>query len=88
MCANNLDPKIATYTSTAEPQNFDALVSKASNVERQLSLQKTTQPKREKIKMANKKGELMATFVRISLKLTNDGNFNKNGEGKQKEEGR
>jgi len=48
MCANNLDPQIATYVgSTAEPQNFDALMSKASNVERQLARQKTTQPKRE-----------------------------------------
>ena len=34
MCANNLVPQIATYIGTAEPQNFDALVSKASNVER------------------------------------------------------
>jgi len=37
MCANNLGPQIATYIGTAEPQNFDALVSKASNVERQLA---------------------------------------------------
>jgi len=34
MCANNLDPQIATYVGTTEPQNFDALVSKTSNVER------------------------------------------------------
>ena len=37
MCANNLDPQIATYVGTAEPQNFDALVSQASNVETQLA---------------------------------------------------
>jgi len=30
----------------------------------------------------------MATFIRTSLKPTNGGNFNKNGKGKQKEEGR
>jgi len=37
ICANNLDPQIATYIGTAESQNFDALVSKASSVERQLA---------------------------------------------------
>ena len=47
MCANNLDPQTATYIGTAEPQNFDALVSKASNVERQLARQRSTQPRRE-----------------------------------------
>jgi len=71
----------------AEPQNFDALVSKASNVERQLAHQKTTQPKRQEIKRSTKKGESMVTFVRTSLKPTNDGNFNRNDKGKQKEEG-
>jgi len=59
MCANNLDPQIATYIGTAEPQNFDALVSKASNVERQLARQKATQPKREEGKRPIKKGESM-----------------------------
>jgi len=34
MRGNNLDPQIATYIGIAEPQNFDALMSKASNVER------------------------------------------------------
>ena len=37
MCANNLDPQIAIYIGSAEPQNVDALVSKASNVEKQLA---------------------------------------------------
>jgi len=84
MCTNNLDPQIATYVGTAEPQNFDALVSKASNVERQLTHQKSIQSKREEIKRPNKKRALMATFVRASPMPTNDGNFN-NGKGKQKE---
>ena len=83
MRANNLDPQIATYVSIVEPQNFDALVSKVSNVERQLARQKAIQPKREEIKRPNKKGESMAAFVRASPKLTNGGNFN--GKGKQKE---
>jgi len=87
MCANNLDPQIATYISIAKPQNFDALVSKASNVERQLARQKTTQPKREEVKRPTKKGDSTATFVRTSPKPTNNGNFNKNAKVKQKEEG-
>jgi len=87
MCANNLNTQIATYMGIVEPQNFDTLVSKASNVERQLAHQKTTQPRREEIKMPTKKGESMATFVRTSPKPTNNVNFNKNGKGKQKEEG-
>jgi len=56
MYANNLDPPIATYVGTAEPQNFDALVSKASNAERQRARQKTAQSKREEIKRLTKKG--------------------------------
>ena len=55
MCANNLDPQIATYIGIAEPQNFDALVSKASNVERQLARQRNTQPRREEAKRPIKK---------------------------------
>jgi len=84
MCANNLDPQIATYVGTAEPQNFDVLVFKASNVERQLARQKAIQSKQEEIKRPNKKGESMATFVKASPNPTNYENFN-NGKGKQKE---
>ncbi|KAL4614682.1 hypothetical protein ACB092_07G071000 [Castanea dentata] len=42
MCSNNLLLEIATFIGTAEPHSFDALVSKASNVERQISRQKST----------------------------------------------
>ena len=63
-------------------------MSKESNVERQLALQKSIQPKREEIKRPIKKGESMAAFVRTSPKPANGGNFNKNDKGKQKEEGR
>jgi len=87
ICANNLDSQIATYVGIAEPQNFDALISKASNVERQLACQKAIQPKREESKRPNKKRESMATFVRASPKPTNGGNFN-NSKGKQKKEAR
>ena len=41
MCANNLDPQIAIYIGTVEPQNFDALISKTRNMERQLTHQKS-----------------------------------------------
>jgi len=71
-----------------EPQNFDALVSKGSNAERQLAGQKTTQPKREGIKRPTKNRESMATFVKTRPKPSNGRNFNKNGKGNQKEEGR
>ena len=40
ICSNNLLPEIATFIGTAEPQSFDALVSKASNVERQVAHKK------------------------------------------------
>jgi len=63
-------------------------VSKASNVERQLACQESIQPKREEIKRPNKNGQLIATFVKTSPNPTNGGNFNKNGKGKQKAEGR
>jgi len=55
ICANNLDPQIATHIGTADPQNFDALVSKASNEERQLARQRNTQPKREEGKGQSRK---------------------------------
>ena len=42
MCSNNLLPEIATFIGIVEPQSFDALVSKASNVERQIAQQKST----------------------------------------------
>ena len=64
MCANNLDPEIATYIGIAEPQNFDALVSKASNVERQPACQKNAQPRRGEGKSPIKKGESMGTFAK------------------------
>jgi len=84
MCANNLDPQIATYVGTTESENFDALVSKPSNVEKQLACQKNTQLRREEGKRLIKKGESMATFVKSS-RPTNGGNNNK--KGKQTKEG-
>jgi len=69
MCASNLDPQIAAYVGSDEPQNFDALVSKVSNVEKQLAHKKSTRSKREEIKRSTKKAELMATFIRTSPQL-------------------
>jgi len=88
MCANNLDPQIAIYIGTVEPQNFDALISKTRNMERQLTHQKSAQPKREESKSLTKKGESTAIFMKTSPKPTNGGTFNKNSKGKQKDEGR
>ena len=83
MCSNNLSPEIATFVGTAEPQTFDALVSKASNVERQIARQKSVtqklrtsdERKIESNKKPTKKGESMATFVN-----TKENNNGKNNE--------
>jgi len=88
MCANNLDPQITTYVGTTGTKNFGALMSKASNVERQLVHQKSIQLKRKEIKWPTKKGESMTTFIRTSPKPTNGRNFNKNGKDTPKEEAR
>jgi len=50
MCANNLDPQIATYTGNIESQNFDSIEYKVSNVERQLPIRKVHKPKRGETK--------------------------------------
>ncbi|KAI5339499.1 hypothetical protein L3X38_018771 [Prunus dulcis] len=68
MCYNNLIPDIATFVATAEPQSFDALVSKASNVERQIARQKSATQKiqfgEKKNDKKSAKGESLATFVK------------------------
>ncbi|CAL9017106.1 unnamed protein product [Prunus brigantina] len=72
MCYNNLRPDIATFVATAEPQSFDALVSKASNVERQIARQKSTTQKiqvgEKKNDKKSTKGESLATFVKTEKK--------------------
>ncbi|CAB4308132.1 unnamed protein product [Prunus armeniaca] len=72
MCYNNLMPNIATCVSTAEPQSFDVLVSKASNVERQITRQKSTTQKiqfgEKKNDKKSTKGESLATFVKTEKK--------------------
>ena len=91
MCANNLLLEIATYVGTAEPQTFDALVSKASNVERQVARQKSSakiqvaDKKSDSKKTVVKKGETMATFVRNERKNdTVQNNQRKNDSVKSK----
>ncbi|KAI5347415.1 hypothetical protein L3X38_015294 [Prunus dulcis] len=84
MCYNNLLLEIATFVATAEPQSFDALVPKASNVEIQIARQKTTTKiqigeKKSEGKKTFKKGESIATFVKTDKK---------NDRGKGKEETR
>ena len=81
MCSNNLLLEIATYIGTAEPQSFDALVSKANNVERQIARQKSTMQRGRNLEEKNTKGkkpqnngEVMATFVN---------NGRQNGKGKE-----
>ncbi|XP_024199875.1 uncharacterized protein LOC112203083 [Rosa chinensis] len=69
MCSNNLLPEIATFVSTAEPQTFDALVSKASNVERQIARKKTsTQGMIFKSKKTDSTRDSLATFVKTDEK--------------------
>ena len=57
MCSNNLLPEIATFIRTAEPQSFDALVSKASNVERQIARQKSTTQRGHNLEEKNTEGK-------------------------------
>ncbi|KAI5317664.1 hypothetical protein L3X38_037371 [Prunus dulcis] len=45
MCYNNLIPDIATFVATAEPQSFDALVSKGSNKREVTKSKAKTHPK-------------------------------------------
>ena len=87
MCTNNLLPDIATFVGTAEPQSFDALVSKASNVERQMARKKSVPKIQTKIQTGDKKTEskkptmkkeAMATFVKDERK--------DNGKEKSREE--
>ncbi|KAI5338767.1 hypothetical protein L3X38_018039 [Prunus dulcis] len=63
---------IATFVATAEPQSFDALVSKASNVERQIAHQKSATQKiqfgEKKNDKKSAKGESLATFVKTEKK--------------------
>ncbi|CAK9166813.1 unnamed protein product, partial [Ilex paraguariensis] len=83
MCSNNLLPKIATFVGMIEAQSFDALVSKACNVERQIARQRSLPQKSrmtEKKKFDNKKqikkDEAMPTFVNVNKKK-------ENGKGKE-----
>ena len=69
MCSNNLLPEIATFVSTAEPQTFEALVSKASNVERQVARKKfMTQKASFKDHETHSTDESLATFVKTDTK--------------------
>lgn len=69
MCSNNLLPEIATFVSTAEPQTFEALVSKASNVERQMTRKKImTQKASSKDHGILSTDESLATFVKTDTK--------------------
>lgn len=82
MSSNNLDPDIAIHLGTAEPQTFDELVSKASNVKRQISRQNNSGQKTKKIhnestKMLEQKEESLATFVHANGKKGNRSNKGK-----------
>lgn len=69
MCSNNLLPEIATFVSTAEPQTFDALVSKASNVEKQIARKKSlTQGAIFKNQRTDNTRDSLATFVKTDEK--------------------
>ncbi|KAM2162439.1 hypothetical protein ACFX1Q_040230 [Malus domestica] len=82
ICYNNLIPEIATFVGIAEPRTFDELVSQASNVEKQMSrknvigkmiqdLEKKSDTKKRDNKRMPKKGDSMATFVKVNKKSDN-----------------
>ncbi|KAM1500180.1 hypothetical protein ACFX10_022776 [Malus domestica] len=82
ICYNNLIAKIATFVGIAEPRTFDELVSKASNVEKQMSkknvIGKMIQDLENKLDTKNgdnkrmlKKRDSMATFVKVDKKSDN-----------------
>ncbi|KAM1083303.1 hypothetical protein ACFX19_022125 [Malus domestica] len=82
ICYNNLIPEIATFVGIAEPRTFDELVSKASNVEKQMSrknvigkmiqdLENKSDTKNGDNKRMSKKGDSMATFVKVDKKSDN-----------------
>ena len=82
ICYNNLIPEIATFVGIAEPRTFDELVSKASNVEKQMSrknvfgkmiqdLERRSDTKKGDDKRMPKKGDSMATFVKVDKKNDN-----------------
>ena len=56
MCSNNLLPEIATFIGIAEPQSFDALVSKAKQ-ERQIARQKSTTQRGCNLEEKNSEGK-------------------------------
>ncbi|XP_060968195.1 uncharacterized protein LOC133035834 [Cannabis sativa] len=69
MCAKNLNPEVATFVGTTEPKTFNELVSKACNVEIQISQQRGGKPSpRFENKKPFKRGESMATFVNTGNK--------------------
>ncbi|CAK9156384.1 unnamed protein product, partial [Ilex paraguariensis] len=70
---------IATFVGTEEPQSFDALASKASNVERQIARQKNVPQKSRMTQEKNfdsenpvNKKEAMPTFLKVDKKKGND----------------
>ena len=82
ICYNNLIPEIATFVGIAEPRTFDELVSKASNVEKQMSqknvfgkmiqdLEKRSDTNKGDDKRTAKEGDFMATFVKVDKKNDN-----------------
>ena len=50
MGANNVDPQIATYVNTSEPQNFDALCPREVMWKGNLSVRKVYNPRGKKSK--------------------------------------
>ena len=57
MLFRSLLPEIATFIGIAEPQSFNALVSKASNVERQIAQQKSTTQRGRNLEEKNTEGK-------------------------------
>ncbi|KAL6125822.1 hypothetical protein ACLB2K_073874 [Fragaria x ananassa] len=66
ICSNNLLLEITAFVSTAEPQTFDELVSKASNVERHVARKKIPIEMLFKSERADSTRDSLTIFVKTN----------------------
>ncbi|KAL8138498.1 LOW QUALITY PROTEIN: hypothetical protein V2J09_004499 [Rumex salicifolius] len=89
MCTNNLILELVVHVGSVEPCSFDALISKACDIERQSGRRKasTSRPQLSETrehnnKMPQKRGESMATFVRPTNRARGGNNPKPQGKGR------
>ncbi|KAL8158914.1 LOW QUALITY PROTEIN: hypothetical protein V2J09_000451 [Rumex salicifolius] len=88
MCNKNLISILAVHVGSVEPRSFDALVSKACNVERKLARPKActsrlqvNETRKDDNKRLQKRGESMATFIRPTNRALVETNPKSQGKG-------